>query len=83
MSHVTNQDIAAYLRSAIRDGVYAPGDAIPSESALCRQFGTARGTVRQAVATLRSEGLVTSGSWMANQPWSNDSTTTWKQASTS
>ncbi|WP_257162434.1 GntR family transcriptional regulator [Corynebacterium cystitidis] len=61
MSHVTNQDIAAYLRSAIRDGVYAPGDAIPSESALCRQFGTARGTVRQAVATLRSEGLVTSG----------------------
>ncbi|WP_394280793.1 GntR family transcriptional regulator [Corynebacterium sp.] len=58
---VTNQDIADYLRSAIRDGTFAPGDAIPSESELCRQFGTARGTVRQAIATLRSEGLISSG----------------------
>ncbi|WIM67122.1 GntR family transcriptional regulator [Corynebacterium breve] len=60
-SAATNQDIAAYLRSAIRDGTFQPGDAIPSEADLCRQFGTARGTVRQAIATLRSEGLISSG----------------------
>ncbi|WP_346190181.1 GntR family transcriptional regulator [Corynebacterium camporealensis] len=34
----------------------APGASIPSEAELCRQYGCARGTIRQAVATLRNEG---------------------------
>lgn len=55
------QEIAAYLRTAIRDGVYAPGDPLPSEAELGRKFDSARGTVRHAIATLKNEGLISSG----------------------
>ncbi|AGF73120.1 GntR family transcriptional regulator [Corynebacterium halotolerans] len=55
------EEIAAHLRAAIRDGEYAPGEPLPSEAELCRRFETARGTVRQAMATLRNEGLISSG----------------------
>ncbi|MDR7330001.1 GntR family transcriptional regulator [Corynebacterium guangdongense] len=54
-------EIAAHLRQQIRDGALAPGDELPSEAELCRQFDAARGTVRQAVAVLRQEGIVSSG----------------------
>ncbi len=54
-------EIAAYLRSQITSGELSPGDELPSEKELCRQFDTARGTVRQAVAVLRQEGMVSSG----------------------
>lgn len=56
-----HQEIAAYLRKQIRGGELAPGAVIPSESELGRQFDCARGTIRQAIATLRHEGLVSSG----------------------
>lgn len=55
------EEIAAHLRTAIREGVYAPGDPLPSESELGRTFGSARGTVRHAIATLKNEGLISSG----------------------
>ena len=48
----------ALLRRRIRDGTYAPGRVIPSEKQLEQELGVARGTVRKAVALLRSEGLV-------------------------
>ena len=54
-------EIAAHLRHQIKNGDLAPGDEIPSETELCRQFDAARGTVRQAVAVLRKEGIVSSG----------------------
>lgn len=55
------EEIAAYLRTAIRERHYSPGDVLPSEAELRRQFGTSRGTVRQAMSILRNEGLVSSG----------------------
>lgn len=61
LGQTTHHDIAAWLREAIRNGVFEPGDPIPSEAELCTQFDSARGTVRQAIATLRSEGLLSSG----------------------
>jgi GntR family transcriptional regulator len=57
-------DVAAHvrltmaLRETIACGDLLPGDAIPGDAALMRATGLARGTVRQAVATLRAEGLV-------------------------
>ncbi|GAA1402024.1 GntR family transcriptional regulator [Oerskovia paurometabola] len=42
-------------------GTYAIGDSLPSESALCAEFSISRGTVRQALGTLRSEGLIGGG----------------------
>ncbi|MDO5511757.1 GntR family transcriptional regulator [Corynebacterium sp.] len=55
------QEIADHLRHAIREGRLSPGDPIPSEAELCRQFSSARGTVRHAVGLLRTEGLISSG----------------------
>jgi DNA-binding GntR family transcriptional regulator len=47
------QRIAAELRSQIEAGVLAAGALLPSESALVRQYGVARGTARQALAALQ------------------------------
>lgn len=56
-----HQEIADYLRDEIFAGRLPVGESLPSEAELCEQFSTSRGPVRQAVATLRSEGLISSG----------------------
>ncbi|MBX6389794.1 MAG: GntR family transcriptional regulator [Frankia sp.] len=53
------RQIADRLRAEIESGRLAPGVKLPSERALMDIYGTARGTVREAIALLRSEGLVT------------------------
>ncbi|WP_213455766.1 GntR family transcriptional regulator [Rhizomonospora bruguierae] len=50
--------IAAELRARIEDGRLAPGAPLPTENALMGEFGVSRGTVREAIAVLRSDGLV-------------------------
>lgn len=52
------RQIAALLRSAIRQQCYRAGDRLPSESALIAHFGVARMTVRQAMQQLKTDGLV-------------------------
>lgn len=52
------RQIADRLRSAILSGDLSPGEPCPSERALIDEYGAARGTVRQALALLRAEGLV-------------------------
>jgi GntR family transcriptional regulator len=47
-----------YLRDRMRDGTLKPGDAIPSESQLAKQFQTSRVTVRHALSRLVFEGLI-------------------------
>ena len=42
----------------IRQGILNPGDALPSESEFCRQFGLSRGTVRQAFSILAEQGYI-------------------------
>ena len=46
------------LRSRIADGQFTPGDRLPSEAQLTREFGVSRTVVREAIAALRSDGLV-------------------------
>jgi GntR family transcriptional regulator len=53
--------IAAALREQIRDGSLPPGSPVPSEAQLSAHFGVSRGTVRHALGTLRSEGLIAGG----------------------
>jgi GntR family transcriptional regulator len=52
------KQIADRLRAAIVSGELAPGARLPSEQALIDAHGVARGTIRDAVNLLRSEGLV-------------------------
>ena len=53
--------IAQALREGIRAGELAPGSSLPSEAQLSLQFQVSRGTVRQALASLRAEGLIVGG----------------------
>ncbi|MEO3745285.1 GntR family transcriptional regulator [Plantactinospora sp. B5E13] len=51
------RQVADELRRRIMSGAIPPGSILPSESALIEEFGVARGTVREAIALLRTEGL--------------------------
>lgn len=53
-----HEQIADALRRAITDGNLPVGSALPSEAELAATHGASRGTVRQAVSTLLSEGLI-------------------------
>jgi GntR family transcriptional regulator len=46
------------LRGRIREGVYAPGERMPSESELSEELGVSRATVRTVLAKLASNGLI-------------------------
>ena len=53
-----HQQIADELRQRIANGELRPGDALPSENDLMRQFQVSRGTIRQARAALRADGAI-------------------------
>lgn len=53
-----HHQIADVLRRQIASGALRPGDQLPSEHDLVRQFGVSRGTVRQARAALRADGTI-------------------------
>lgn len=55
---------AAYeqIRSRIENGVYAPGDPLPSANSLAVQFGVSRTTVQRAARALINDG------WLAKRP---------------
>jgi GntR family transcriptional regulator len=54
---VSNQ-VDEILLERIRDGTYAPGSRIPSESELSNEFGVSRATVRTVLAKLAANGLI-------------------------
>lgn len=66
------RQIADILRARIASGELAQGQQLPSERELMDGFGASRGTVRQAVALLRTEGLIQvehgRGAYVRNRP---------------
>jgi len=46
------------LYELVEDGLYRPGDLLPSEAELARQLGVSRSTVREAIGHLVRDGLV-------------------------
>ncbi|MDR2917433.1 MAG: GntR family transcriptional regulator [Tannerella sp.] len=46
------------LRSQIADGVYIPGDLLPSEHELCATYNVARLTVRKSLEQLVADGII-------------------------
>jgi GntR family transcriptional regulator len=53
--------IASELRDRIASGQLVPGAAVASEAELSAEFDVSRGTIRQALAALRTEGLISGG----------------------
>lgn len=52
------KQVANEMRTSIASGDWAPGSQIPPEEQLSTTYGVSRPTVRQAVAALRTEGLL-------------------------
>lgn len=53
-------EIVAALRARIDSGQVQPGDKLPTEPQLSAEFGVSRTVIREAVAALRSDGLLQS-----------------------
>jgi DNA-binding GntR family transcriptional regulator len=51
------QDVVDYVREGMRDGLLTPGQRL-AEPDLMKRLAVSRGTVREALAQLRAEGLV-------------------------
>ncbi|WP_042420745.1 GntR family transcriptional regulator [Streptacidiphilus anmyonensis] len=66
------KQVAAEMRRTIAAGEWAPGQQIPTEDQLCQLYDVSRPTVRQAVASLRTEGLLDAqqgrGTFVRTQP---------------
>jgi len=54
------KQIRQWILDNIKSGQITPGDKLPSESELCSKLGASRGSVRQAINTLVSEGWLRS-----------------------
>lgn len=50
--------IEGTLRSEVAQGLYRPGDKLPTEAAYAARFGVNRHTVRQALAAMADAGIV-------------------------
>ncbi|WP_406305787.1 GntR family transcriptional regulator [Streptomyces sp. NBC_00885] len=50
--------IADDLAEEIRTGALGPGELVPSETALMERYGVSSGTVRRAMAELRTRGTI-------------------------
>jgi GntR family transcriptional repressor for pyruvate dehydrogenase complex len=52
------EQMAQRIREQILDGLLSTGDKLPNERSLAEQFGVSRTVVREAIKTLKSQGLV-------------------------
>ncbi len=63
--------LVAELKEQIAQGVFAPGDKLPSENELIQQYAVSRTVVREAISGLRSDGILVTrqgvGAFVTNQ----------------
>jgi DNA-binding FadR family transcriptional regulator len=52
------EQVESQLRKAILDGAFTQGDKLPSEVELANQFGVSRTTIREALRSLATGGLI-------------------------
>ena len=50
--------LVSIVKRNITAGTLGPGELLPSEAELCKTFNVSRSTVRQAIGSLETEGLV-------------------------
>lgn len=54
----TPDAVAARLEHLILDGVFRPGQLLPSERRLCERLGVSRSSLREGLRALRSKGII-------------------------
>ncbi|WP_104204714.1 transcriptional regulator GlcC [Billgrantia saliphila] len=54
----TPDSVAANLEQLILDGVFRPGQLLPSERRLCERLGVSRTSLREGLRVLRSKGII-------------------------
>ena len=54
------QKVAEDIKAAIASGEYPAAAKLPSENELAQRYGVSRGTIRQAFAALRADGVIAS-----------------------
>ena len=54
------QKVAEDIKAAIASGEYPASAKLPSENELAQRYGVSRGTIRQAFAALRADGMIAS-----------------------
>lgn len=52
------EQVADQLRELIRSGELSPGDRLPNEALLAREFGVSRATIREALRVLAAQNLL-------------------------
>ncbi|AHH96746.1 GntR family transcriptional regulator [Kutzneria viridogrisea] len=60
MEQTLYRRVAEDIKAAIASGTYEAGARLPSESELAQRYGASRGTIRQAFAALRADGVISS-----------------------
>ncbi|WP_148252920.1 transcriptional regulator GlcC [Aidingimonas lacisalsi] len=58
VSSRTPDAVAAKLEQLILDGVFRPGQLLPSERRLCDRLGVSRSSLREGLRALRSKGII-------------------------
>lgn len=61
------EHVVEALRGEILSGGWAPGSSLPAEGELCATFGVSRTVIREAIRTLRTQGLVEVS--QGRRPW--------------
>ncbi len=59
-AHALYQKVAEDIKAAIASGEYPASAKLPSENELAQRYGVSRGTIRQAFAALRADGVIAS-----------------------
>lgn len=53
-----SDEVAKALSEAIKEGIYRPGERLPTEPELCESYGVSRPVLREAISQLKYDGLV-------------------------
>jgi DNA-binding FadR family transcriptional regulator len=62
--------VAAQLKEMILSGELRPGDRLPPEADLCREFGVSRMTIREATQSLKGLGPASPSTESTRSPMS-------------
>jgi GntR family transcriptional repressor for pyruvate dehydrogenase complex len=69
------EEVVIAIKDKIKDGIYKPGDRLPSEEEMSKYFDVSKTVIREAMSVLKSNGLIESrpglGTFLRQAPGSS------------